>query len=182
MTTPRDADGSTRITPAADTSHTPTSTGSDVTGRMSGTSHTIRPTGTHTSAGTGPTGSYGDADTGLKHKTSAAAVFALVFGLSALFSALTGLLAPAAVVFGLIGIVLGVVALKMTKRPGVHGHGVAVGGLVTAVLGLLLGGLVIAGAAAIVNSDSQLDRISNQIDKLRDNVPSGQEITDTVQQ
>ena len=175
MTTPRDADGSTRITPAADTSHTPTSTGSDVTDRMSGTSHTIRPTGTDRPVDT-------HATQGLHHKTSAAAVFALVFGLSALFCALTGLLAPAAVLFGLIGIVLGVVGLKMSKRPGVHGHGVAVGGLVTAVLGLLLGGLVIAGAAALVNSDSQLDRISDKIDQLRDDVPSGQEITDSVQQ
>lgn len=182
MTTPRDNDGSTRITPTAGTStgtgsHTPTGAGHDVTGHMSGTSQTIRPTGRHTD-----THLETSRDSGLKHKTSAAAVFALVFGLSALFCALTGLLAPAAVLFGLIGIVLGVVGLKMSKRPGVHGHGVAVGGLVTAVLGLLLGGLVIAGAAALVNSDSQLDRISNQIDKLRDEVPSGQEITDTVQQ
>jgi hypothetical protein len=38
--------------------------------------------------------------------TSAAAVFALVFGLSSLFIALLALLAPLAVVFGLIGLVL----------------------------------------------------------------------------
>ena len=169
MTFPRDPDGSTRITPVGGSStgssagtHRATTTGADVTGRMSGTTTTERPT------------------SGLVHKTSAAAVFALVFGLAALFCALTGLLAPVAVVFGIIGIVLGIAGLKMSKRPGITGHGVAVGGLATAVLGLVLGGIVLAGLAAIVNSDSQLDRISNKIDQLRDDVPSGDQVQDSV--
>lgn len=46
-----------------------------------------------------------------KHKTSAAAVFALV-----------------AVVFGLLAIVLGIVGLSRAKRPNVTGRGVAIGG------------------------------------------------------
>ena len=109
-------------------------------------------------------------------KTSAAAVFALVFGLSALFCALTGILSPAAVLFGLIGIVLGVVGLKMAKRVGVTGKGVALGGLVTAVLGLLLGGAVLGGLAALVNDERQLDRLQNRIDDLRTQVPSTDEV------
>jgi heme O synthase-like polyprenyltransferase len=52
-------------------------------------------------------------------KTSAAATFALVFGLAALFCALTAILSPAAVLFGVIGVVLGIVGLAMAKRPGV---------------------------------------------------------------
>ena len=190
MTNPRDPDGSTRITGPSSggtsssgtsssgtdlgretvtsrttTTHTPTSTGHDVTGRMSGT-QTVRPTG----------------DSGIaKYKTSAAAAFALVFGVAALFCALTGILSFAAVVLGLIGIVLGIAGLKMSKRPGVTGHGVAVGGLVTSILGLLLGGAVIAGLAAVVNSEGALDRISTQIDELRGKLPSGSEITEQVQ-
>ena len=168
MADSRDPDGSTRITSPASTTqpsasqHAPTSTGADVTGRMAGTSP--RPT----------------AGTALAHKTSAAAVFALVFGLAALFCALTAILAPAAVVFGLIGIVLGIVGLKMAKRPGVTGRSVALGGLVTAVLGLLLGGAVLGGLAAVVNSDGQLDRITNQIDELRAKLPTGDEVQNTV--
>jgi hypothetical protein len=159
MSTPNN-DGSTRI--GQDRDFTPTQSGADVTSRMAGTDSTRR-------------------DTHLSHaKTSAAATFALVFGLAALFCALTGILAPAAIVFGIIGIVLGIAGLKMSKRPGVTGHGVAIGGLVTAVLGLLLGGLVTAGAAAIVNDDAQLDRISNKIDQLRDDVPSGDQVQDAV--
>ena len=164
MTTPRehghDHDGSIRT--GASQEFTPTTTGADVTGRMSGTHETVRPVDT------------------LRHKTSAAAVFALVFGLAALFCALTAILSPAALLFGLIGIVLGIAGLKMSKRPGVHGHGVAVGGLLTAVLGLLLGAAVIAGATAIVNSNSQLDRISHRIDQLRSDLPSGSDVTGTV--
>jgi hypothetical protein len=105
-------------------------------------------------------------------KTSAAAVFALVFGLAALFCALTAILSPAAVVFGVIGIVLGIVGLKMAKRVGVTGKGVAIGGLVTAVLGLLLGGAVLGGLSALVNDDQRLDQLQNRIDDLRTEVPS----------
>ena len=189
MTNPRDPDGSTRITGPSSggtsssgtsssgtdlgretvtsrttTTHTPTSTGHDVTGRMSGT-QTVRPTG----------------DSGIaKYKTSAAAAFALVFGVAALFCALTGILSFAAVVLGLIGIVLGIAGLKMSKRPGVTGHGVAVGGLVTSILGLLLGGAVIAGLSALVNDESRLDQLQNRIDDLRSEVPSTDQLREEL--
>lgn len=116
----------------------------------------------------------------LPAKTSAAAAFALVFGVTALFSALTAILAPVAVLLGLIGIVLGVVALKMVKRPGVTGKGVAIGGLVTAVLGLLLGLAVTAGAAVVVNDDAQLDQIQERIDDMRADLPSLDRIQEEV--
>lgn len=113
-------------------------------------------------------------------KTSAAAAFALVFGLAALFCALTAILSPAAVLFGLIGLVLGIAGIKMAKRPGVTGKGVAIGGLVTAVLGLLLGAVVLGGLAAVVNDEAQLDRIQGYIDDARANLPTGQEVRETV--
>lgn len=173
MANPRDPDGSTRITPAASTTdpHDTLDTTRTTTTRTvpAPAPAPARPTGTDSRPA--PTGAI---------KTSAAAVFALVFGLAALFCALTAILSPVAVVFGILGIILGIVGLKMTKRPGITGHGVAVGGLVTAILGLLLGGAVLGGLAALVNSDSQLDRITNQIDKLKDDVPSGNEIQDKV--
>ncbi len=113
-------------------------------------------------------------------KTSAAAVFSLVFGLAALFCALTAILSPAAVVFGLLGIVLGIVGLKMAKRVGVTGKGVAIGGLVTAVLGLLLGGAVIAGLSALVNDERRLDQLQNRIDDLRTEVPSTDQLREEL--
>ena len=66
-------------------------------------------------------------------KTSAAATFGLVFGLSALFCALTAILAPAAVLFGLIGLVVGLVGIKKGKLPHVTGHKLAIAGVITHV-------------------------------------------------
>ena len=142
-----------------------TAVGADTTARMSGTQQVVRPTGTHS-----------DHVEARPAKTSAAAVFALVFGLAALFCALTAILSPAAVLFGIIGIVLGIVGLKMAKRIGVTGKGVAIGGLVTAVLGLLLGGAVLGGLSALVNDEQRLDQLQNRIENLRDDLPSTGEV------
>jgi hypothetical protein len=116
----------------------------------------------------------------LPAKTSAAAVFSLVFGLSALFCALTAILSPAAVLFGLIGIVVGIAGLKMARRPGVTGRGTAIGGLVLSVLGLIIGAAVIAGVSVLVNDEARLDQLQNQIEDLRDDLPSTQEIRDEL--
>lgn len=113
-------------------------------------------------------------------KTSAAAVFALVFGLAALFCALTAILSPAAVLFGIIGLVLAFVGMKMAKKPGVTGRGVAIGGLVTALLGLILGGVVLGGLASVVNNKTQLDRIQGFLDKQQAKLPSTGEVRDKV--
>ena len=113
-------------------------------------------------------------------KTSAAAVFALVFGLAALFCALTAILSPAAIVFAVIGLILAVVGLKMAKKPGVTGKGVAVGGLVTALLGLILGGVIIGGLAAVVNNKSQLDRIQQYLDDAKAKLPCSRQVRNSV--
>ena len=136
-----------------------TAVGADTTARMAGTHRTDAP-GYETRPA----------------KTSAAAVFSLVFGLAALFCAVTAILSPAAVLFGVLGLILGVVGLKMAKRVGVTGKGVAIGGLVTAVLGLLLGGAVIGGVSALVNDERRLDQLQNRIDDLRTQLPSTDEV------
>jgi hypothetical protein len=155
-----------------------------------------RDTGRHTRSGDHASGTHAGADvhdrmTGVHDgdveqrivpartkpaKTSAAATFALVFGLAALFSALTAILAPLAVLFAIIGIILGIVGMKKAKIPGVTGKGVALGGLITAVLGLLVGGAVLAGAAFLVNSPAGIDRVQAELDKLRNNLPSSSEV------
>ncbi len=104
-------------------------------------------------------------------KTSTAAAFSLVFGLSALFTALLALLAPLAVVFGIIGIILGVVGLKKAKLIDVTGRGVAIGGLVLSVLGLLLGAALLIGATIFVNNGG-LDSLEERIDDIRGDIPT----------
>jgi len=162
------ADGGPVTSTSVSGSHhsTGTTAGHDVTARMAGTNEhhvtTVRPSGRDTHVG--------------RAKTSAAATFALVFGLAALFCALTAILSPAAVLFGVIGVVLGIAGLAMAKRPGVTGRGVAIGGLVTAVLGLLLGGAVLAGASVLVNDERRLDQLQNRVEDLRADLPSTDEL------
>ena len=105
-------------------------------------------------------------------KTSAAAVFALVFGLSALLSVLTVILSPLGLVLGLIGIALGVVGVKMAKRPGVTGKGVAIAGLVLSVLTVLLAVAIAIGLTTFVNDDSAVNRLEQQVERLRGQLPT----------
>lgn len=167
----QDRTSSTR-TGRADRAPSGTAAGADATDRMVGADHPDYREDTGNN--------YEDRRRVLPAKTSAAAAFALVFGLAALFCALTAILSPAAVVFAVIGIILGIVGMKMAKRPGVTGKGVAIGGLVTAVLGLLLGGAVLAGAAALVNDERRLDQLQQQIDKLRDSAPATGELREQL--
>jgi len=71
-------------------------------------------------------------------RTSVAAVFALVFGVAAVFSVLTVILSPLGLVLGVIGLILGLVGLRMARRPGITGAGVASGGVVLSVVAVLV--------------------------------------------
>ena len=105
-------------------------------------------------------------------KTSTAAVFALVFGLAALLSVLTIILSPLGLLLGLIGIVLAAFGMKMAKRPGVTGKGVAIGGLVLSALAVLLAAALAIGVTTFINDDSAVNRLEQQVQKLRDQVPT----------
>ncbi|MEH0845607.1 hypothetical protein V6U81_24770 [Micromonospora sp. CPCC 205711] len=108
------------------------------------------------------------ARTGTPAKTSAAATFALVFGVAALLSVLSAILAWIGLILGIIGVVLGLVGLKMSRRPGVTGRGVAIGGLVLSALAVLLGLALAAGISTFVNNQGAVDRLQQQVDDLRD--------------
>lgn len=153
--------------------------GDDRTGRTEGTyrgepvtetrtTREVRNTETQRPAVPTPAAAYDHVG---KIKTSAAAVFALVFGLSALICAITALLSPVAVVFGIIAIILGIVGMKMGRRPRVSGRGVAISGLVLGLLGLLLGGAILGGATYFLNNDKAINRIDKQLQKARTNLP-----------
>lgn len=85
-----------------------------------------------------------------------------------------------AIGLGIIGPVLAAAGLKRARKPGITGRGVAVGGLMTALLGTILGGVVLGGVAAIVNNNSQLDRIQTYIDDARAKLPSSPEVRNSV--
>ena len=113
-------------------------------------------------------------DDGVSHdgKTSAAAVFGLVFGLSALFCALTGLLAPFAVLFGIIGLILGIVGITRTKDPQTTGMVLAVVGLVLSVLALLLILAAVIGGFALLDDPGVIGWLEDQLAKAKENLPT----------
>ncbi|WP_229399945.1 hypothetical protein [Micromonospora okii] len=101
-------------------------------------------------------------------KTSAAATFALVFGVAGLLSVLTAILAWVGLLLGVIGVVLGIFGLRMAGRPGVTGRGVAIGGLVLSALAVLLGLALAAGISTFVNNEKAVDRLEQRVGDLRD--------------
>ncbi|MFG1891036.1 DUF4190 domain-containing protein [Micromonospora sp. NPDC049051] len=105
-------------------------------------------------------------------KTSAAAAFALVFGVAALISVLTVILSWIGLLLGIIGVILGIVGLKMAARPNVTGRGVAIGGLVLSALAVLIGLAFAAGVTTFLNDQSAVDRIQREVDDLRDRLDS----------
>jgi len=105
-------------------------------------------------------------------RTSVAAVFALVFGVLALFSVLTVILAPVGLIFGVIGLILGVVGLRRARRPGITGKGVAAGGLVLSVVAVLLAIAFAVGVVTVLNNQSAVDRLQQQVQSVRDKLPA----------
>lgn len=104
-------------------------------------------------------------------KTSAAATFSLVFGVSALISGLTVILSTLGLILGIIGIILAVIGLKMARRPGVTGRGVAIGGLVLSILAVLIGVAFLAGVSTFLNDRGAVDRLQQEVNDLRDELP-----------
>lgn len=96
-------------------------------------------------------------------KTSTAAAFALAFGVSALITSITVVLAPVGVLLGIIALLLGAVGRRKAALPHLTGKGVAVGGIVTGVLGLLIGITVIAGAAALWSDEGAVAELEQRL-------------------
>lgn len=105
-------------------------------------------------------------------KTSAAAVFGLVFGLSALFSVLTVILGPLGIVLSIIGIVVAIFGIRNARRPGVTGRGTAIGGLVLSIIALLLGAAMALGLTFFLNDQQALNRVENQVQQWSNNLPT----------
>lgn len=101
-------------------------------------------------------------------KTSAAATFSLVFGVAALLSVLTAILASVGLLLGIIGLILGIFGLRMSRRPGVTGRGVAIGGLVLSALAVLIGLALAAGISTFINNEQAVNRLEKRVTDLRD--------------
>ncbi|MBW3601811.1 MAG: DUF4190 domain-containing protein [Actinobacteria bacterium] len=101
--------------------------------------------------------------------SNGAAIAALVLGILALVFALLPFTFFLGVICGLAAAVLAAAGLRRASRPGVPGRGMAAAGLVTGLLGVVLGVLWVVGIAALVNNaDIQqlLDRLGDRLSQL----------------
>ena len=67
------------------------------------------------------------------------AIASIIFGI---LSMLTCVILPVAVVFGLIALILGIIAVRKAKKGLGGGKGLGIGGIITGILGIILGALV----------------------------------------
>jgi len=104
-------------------------------------------------------------------KTSAVAVFSLIFGLTALYAVLTVILSPLGLVLSLIGLVLGFLGIRAARTMGVTGKGVAISGIVLSVIALVGSIAIAAGVTFFLNDEDAVQRFENSVEDLRDDLP-----------
>ena len=95
-------------------------------------------------------------------RASLVATMALMFGLTAALSVLTGVLAGAGVAIGMIAAFLGVAGIATTSRRHVTGKG-------NALLGIALGlGAVVIGTLAVTHTLSWISVTTNEVARVHD--------------
>jgi len=102
-------------------------------------------------------------------RTSGLAVFGLLFGAAACFAALTGRLAPVALLLAVAGVVLAIAGLSATTRPNVTGRGVGALALLLSAGGFALALAVMLGVTPWPRRD--VDEISMVRDWLNAQLP-----------
>src|SRR5206468_977621 len=98
----------------------------------------------------------------VRARSSLLATLGLIVGISATYAALSGRLAPVAVVIGAVGALLSLGGLSAASRRGVTGHGAAVIGLLAGLAGIVLG--IMATRHALPWLDTRTDEAA----RLRD--------------
>lgn len=100
----------------------------------------------------------------IRARASLIATIALIVGLTSVYAALTGRLAPVAVALGVIGLLLSFAGLSATGRPRIAGGGLAVFALLLSIGGAVLGVLAMTGSVPWLDSD--VDQVSRMRDWL----------------
>jgi hypothetical protein len=98
----------------------------------------------------------------IRARASLFATLALMVGLTSVYAALSGRLAPVAVALGVLGLLLSFGGLSASGRPRVAGGGLSVFALLLSVGGAVLGVLAMTGTVTWLDSDV------DQVSRLRD--------------
>ena len=122
------------------------------------------------------------AEPGVEHrtikraKTSAAAATALAIGSAAFVLTLPVLFFPVALILGVIGLLVGIVGFRATRKPGVTGKGVALAAILLSLVAIVLGAAFAAGVVTVLNNETAVNRIEQQVENLRDRLPNNIDI------
>jgi len=104
------------------------------------------------------------AERGWQGRTSGLAVFGLIFGLTAVYAALSGRLVPVALVAAVLGVLCSGGGLSATSRSGVTGRSVALFGLLLSIVGGIFAVLAMTGMVSWLNGD--VDQVARARDWL----------------
>lgn len=97
-------------------------------------------------------------------RTPGVAVAALVCGILALLLSWVPIIGLVAFPLGIAAVVTGVIGLRKSKEPGYGGRGLAIGGLVTGVLGLVVALLIAAVFVNVLNDPDTQDLIEDVLE------------------
>lgn len=111
-------------------------------------------------------------------QSNGVAIAALVCGIIALILSWIPLINLLSVVLGIAAIVTGVMGIRRAADPGVGQKGLAVGGLVTGVIALLLSLLILVGMASILSDPD----VRDTFDRLREGEDPQEVIEDLERQ
>lgn len=111
-----------------------------------------------------PAGAPSAVERGWGGRTSGLAVTALMLGMTAVYAALSGRLAPVGIVVGVLGVLFSIAGMSATRRRGVTGRGVALVALLASAVGLIFAIAAINGGVSWLNGDA--DQIAQARDWL----------------
>jgi hypothetical protein len=105
----------------------------------------------------------------IRARASLFATLALMVGLTSVYAALTGRLAPVAIALGVLGLLLSFAGMSASGRPRIAGGGLSAFALVLSIGGAVLGVLAMYGSVPWLDSD--VDQVSRLRDWLDTQLP-----------
>lgn len=105
----------------------------------------------------------------IRARASLFATLALMVGLTSVYAALTGRLAPVAIALGVLGLLLSFAGMSASGRPRIAGGGLSAFALLLSIGGAVLGVLAMYGSVPWLDSD--VDQVSRMRDWLDTQLP-----------
>lgn len=116
---------------------------------------------------------YGSGAAAPPQRSNGVAIAALVCGIVALLLSWIPGINLLSFLLGIIALICGAIGLSKAKDPGVGGRGLAIGGIVTGLLALIIGVLVYVGLFRLANNPEVQERASELQEQIEDAASEG---------